>query len=523
MLRNAVLAGAAAWMLGSCSLVLEFDECRSNDDCSNSSGDTLVCNLETATCESRPEPDEVVCESIDTCTELYGEDSTCGTSGRCALLTSDECTEVLRPAGASADDIVWIGSILATSEPFTSAVQPIENAVELAIDDFNSATTLADGRKVGWIACDSGGSTSAAVAAAEHLIEDVGVSAIIGPTTSEEVLEISALAAESGTFFISPSATAASISSLDDSGLVWRTISSDIVQSNAIADRLASMDPPPTSILVLAKNDEYGVGLFEPMVQRLAQQLPGVPTGSLLYPDPVGLSSDELQRAYATVIAEGFAQEADVIVFLGSSEVLEVLRAYLLAWNNTGMLLPRFLVSHGAVPSLLLAPSLVADSFAPTLIDELEGVSPVVQEPDNFEAFNIRYRVVYSDANTLSSSPLGYDAAAVALLGLVAGGPDGVAIASAMPRLADPSGTAVPLGDVAGLVAARDLLVAGENIDISGVSGPLDFDLVAGEVTSNYVGWDVTPVVTEEGTQGQLVSARAYVLEDGVQGTWTEL
>ncbi len=522
MLRNAVLAGAAAWMLGSCSLVLEFDECRTNDDCSNSNGETLVCNLETATCEARPEPEDVVCEDIATCTDLYGQDSVCGTSGRCALLTSEECTKVSRPSGASDDEIVWIGSILATSEPFTSAVQPIENAVELAIDDFNSATTLADGSKVGWIACDSGGSTEAAVAAAEHLIEDVGVAAIIGPTTSEEVLAISSLAADTGTFFVSPSATAASISALDDSGLVWRTISSDIVQSNAIADRLATMDPPPTSILVLAKNDEYGVGLFEPMVQRLAQQLPGVPTGSLLYPDPVGLSADEVQRAYATVIAEGFPQQADVIVFLGSSEVLGLLEAYLTAWNNTGMPLPRFVASHGAVPSLRDAPLLVVPSFAEQLLDELEGVSPLVQEPDNFDAFNIRYRVVYSDTNTLSSSPLGYDAAAVALLGLVAGGPDGVAIASAMPRLA--SGVAVPLGDVTGLVNARELLVAGENIDVSGVSGPLDFDLVTGDVSSNYVGWGVTPLVREDGTvQGQLVPRRAYVLEDGAQGSWTEL
>jgi hypothetical protein len=186
------------------------------------------------------------------------------------------------------------------------------------------------------------------------------------------------------------------------------------------------------------------------------------------------------------------------------------------------MPLPRFVASHGAVPSLRDAPLLVVPSFAEQLLDELEGVSPLVQEPDNFDAFNIRYRVVYSDTNTLSSSPLGYDAAAVALLGLVAGGPDGVAIASAMPRLA--SGVAVPLGDVTGLVNARELLVAGENIDVSGVSGPLDFDLVTGDVSSNYVGWGVTPLVREDGTvQGQLVPRRAYVLEDGAQGSWTEL
>ncbi len=521
VLRNALLAGAAAWMLGSCSLVLEFDECRSNEDCTNAAGDALVCNLDTAKCESRPEPSEVACDDTATCTDLYGEgEAVCGSGGRCAMLASDECTEVVPPAGADPDEIVWIGSILATSEPFTASIEPIENAVQLAIDDFNSVTSLADGRNVGWIACDSGGDSDAAVAAAEHLV-NIGVAAIIGPALSQEVLAVAPTVVDSGTFMITPTATAASIAGIDDSGLIWQTISSDTVQANAMADRLASLDPPPTSILVLAKNDEYGVGLFGPMLQRLDAELPGVPTGSLLYPDPIGLTTEQVQREYATVIAEGFAQEADTIVFLGSSEVLEVMRAYLLAWNNTGMALPRLIVSHGAVPTLLSATGLVADSFAPTLMDAMEGISPSVQDPDNFEAFNIRYRVVFSDLNPLSPSPLGYDAAMVTLLGMVAAGSDrGVDIASAIPSLA--GGTAVPLGDVQSVLDARELLVAGETIDIGGVSGPLDFNLVTGEISSNYVGWDVIPLA-EGSPQGQLVSNRVYVLDDSTQGTWMDL
>ncbi len=521
--RHALLAAATSCLLGSCSLVLEFDECRTDDDCSNAGNEALVCNTETLLCEPRPEPADVVCEDLGTCTDLYGEDSTCGAQGRCALLTSDECTKVLRPSGAAPDEIVWIGSILATSEPFSSSVVPIENAIELAIDDFNSVTSLADGRKVGWIACDSRGSSATAVDAAAHLIDEVGVPAIIGPALSGEVLALAPTVVDSGTFMISPSATAASIADLDDSGFIWRTISSDAIQANAIADRIAALDPPPSSILVLAKNDAYGVGLFEPMVQRLAAQLPGVPTGSLLYPDPIGLDTMEVERAYASVIAEGFAQEADTIVFLGASEVLEVLGAYLVAWQNTGTPLPRFIVSHGAVPSLPSATGLVADSYAPTFMASLEGISPAVQDPSNFEEFNIRYRVVFLDANPLSASPLGYDAAMVTLLGMVAGGADrGVDIASAIQRLADPDGTAVGLGGVQAVLDARELLVSGANLDISGVSGPLDFDLVAGEISSNYVGWDVIPL-NEDSPQGQLVPRRAYVLDGPTQGAWVDL
>ena len=522
VLRHAVLAGLAACSLGSCSLALEFDECRTNTDCQGTD-EALVCNLDTATCEPRPDASEVACEQVDTCTDLFGEDSTCGAGGRCALLTSEYCDKLVRPAGADPDDIVWVGSILATSEPFTDAILPIENGVELAIDDFNSVTSLADGRKVGWIACDSGQDPNAAREAASFLIDEVGVPAIIGPAFSGEVLGIADDVVSSGTFLMSPSATASAIGGLDDSGLIWRTVSSDVVQANAIADRLATLDPPPESVLVLAKNDAYGVGLFESMLQRLSTALPGVPTGSLLYPDPVGLSEDDVQRAYGAVIAEGFAQQADTIVFLGTSEVQEVLRAYLLAWNNTGTPLPRFVVSHGAVPSLLTAPTLVADTFAPTLMDAMEGVSPSVQDPNNFEAFNIRYRVVFSDLNPLSAGALGYDAAITTLLAMVAGGAErGVDIASAMPRLADASGTAVPLGDVQAVLDARELLVSGANVDVGGVSGPLDFDLVTGEISSNYIGWDVVPLGAS-GPEAQLVSRRAYVLDNSTEGTWTDL
>ncbi|MEM6291198.1 MAG: ABC transporter substrate-binding protein [Myxococcota bacterium] len=522
--RNALVAITAASLLGSCSLTLEFEECRQDSDCNNEAGEDLVCNLDTNTCEPRPVPADVLCEDPEPCTSVFGEESTCGPDGECALLTNEQCTKVVFPDGADPDEIVWIGSILATSEPFTEAIAPIENAIELALDDFNSVTSLSDGKKVGWIACDSGGSPSAAEEAARHLIEDVGVPAIIGPTLSEEVLALQPLVVDTNTFVVTPTATAAAIGGLDDNGLIWRTISSDAVQANAIADRIASLDPPPESILVLAKNDEYGKGLFEPMLGRLSEVLPNVPTGSLLYPNPVGLSEDDARSAYATVIADGFAQNADTIVFLGTSEVTEVLNAYLLAWNGSGMQLPRFVMSHGAVPELLPSLQLVVESFRPTLMNALEGVSPNIQDPENFEDFNIRYRVVYSDLNPLSASPLGYDAAIVTLMGLVAGGASGVEIATAMPRLADATGgTPVPMGSQQALIDARELLVAGGNIDIGGVSGPLDFDLVNGEISSTYVGWDVVPV-TAGSPDGQLQAARAYVLDGaGPTGSWVEV
>jgi hypothetical protein len=127
----------------------------------------------------------------------------------------------------------------------------------------------------------------------------------------------------------------------------------------------------------------------------------------------------------------------------------------------------------------------------------------------------------------LSASPLGYDAAMVTLFSMVSAGEqanDGVQIASAVPNLVDPAGTAVPF--VSGLdfiVDAVAELEAGDGIDITGVSGPLDFDLFAGEVRSNLIGWDVVP---RQGTTTvpSLSAARVYVLDpDQPTGEWMDL
>ncbi len=519
------LAAALSIGAGSCSFTLDFDECVDDDDCQNDAGEELVCNVEAAVCEARPTPSEVVCDEVETCSAIFGEAAVCGAEGRCTNLASELCTKVVAPEDADPDEILWVGSILATSPPFDDAVVPIENAIELAIEDFNSVTSLADGRKVGWIACDSRGDAELAVEAAEHLIEDVGVPAIIGPALSGAALALRPLIVDSGTFLISPTATTASITDLDDDGLIWRTISSDVYQAAAIADRLASMDPAPQRVLVFAKEDAYGLGLFSPVTERFEAAMPGVPIGALTYPDPAGLSASERENAYSTTIATGFPQDADAVVFLGTSEVADLIEKYLVAWEGSQTGLPRFLVSHGAVPILLPILQVADGPFRPTLMAALEGVAPITQDPANFEDFNIRYRVRFSDLNAVSSSSLGYDAAIVTLLALVAADePRGVDIARAMPRLADAAGTPLPFtGGQQFIANARDVLVGGGNLDVSGVSGPLDFDLVTGEVRSGYVGWDVERV-SESSVEGRLQVGRVYTLDDaGVGGSWSEV
>lgn len=517
--------GLFAGTLGAaCTQTLDFQQCRNNADCRNQANVDLICSLDNE-CVSRPQPSEVSCDRG--CVAVLGDGHICGPSGRCASLESAQCSKLVIPLGSNPEDLVFLGSILAVSPPFTSAIAPIQNAVQLAVEDFNAVTFLPGGRKIGWVGCDSGGSAEGAVAAAEHLVNDLGVVAIVGPAFSEEVLAVAEqVTIPSGTFLISPTATTRSLTTLDDNGLVWRTIGSDAAQATAIADRLALLDPLPGRVMIFVKGDAYGLGLSEDVSAGLRTALPNAAVAVLPYLDPaVAESPDALQSAYASTIAQGFEHNADVVVVLGTGEVEQIVLSYLLAQEFSERPYPRILVSHAGVPSLPAIVGQVAPEFQSTLAGLLEGVSPNVQDSETFASFNVRYRVRFSELNALTAASLGYDAAMVSLLAMSALGeaePTGLGIAQAMPQLADLQATRILFSsDLTQVAVARDALVAGQPINIHGVSGSLDFDLVAGEVRSDLLGWDVVA----SGTAADLVPARAYILDaaPSVSGNWVEL
>jgi branched-chain amino acid transport system substrate-binding protein len=516
-----------------CTPTLDFRQCRDDTDCVNEQGVQLVCNSANE-CVLPPDPANMTCESTTDCVEAFDSGYVCGPENRCAALASERCTIVQPPAGAAPEDIVWIGSILATSPPFNTLIQPLQNATQLAIEDFNNTTALRDGRKIGWVGCDSRGDADAAVEAARHLVDEVGVPALVGPSFSESTLAVAEDVTIPGrTFLITPTATNPAVTQLDDDGLVWRTITSDVHQAEAIADRLPLLDPSPERILVLGKDDAYGRGLASDVVGLAKERLPQAAVASLVYEDPATFqSNDELLSSYGATIGTGFQHGADTVVLVGTSETRELILFYLQARESANPQPPleRYLVSHGGVPVLESIVEAVAPEFRPTLMPQLEGTSPIIQDPQNFAAYNIRYKIRFDDQEALTSSSLSYDATMVVMLAMTAvpeGTPlNGIEIARVMPRLVEKSGTAVSFGgeSLQFIAAARDALVAGGDVDLQGVSGALDFDLVTGEVRTDLIGWGLVP---QDGTTDVpvLTPMRRYVLDDApaVGGTWMDL
>lgn len=482
---------------------------------------------------------QVACTVHSECVAALGEEHVCGKAGVCVSALTDECQTFHWPSDKPSDNVVFVGSIMATSPPFDALVLPLQNAVQLAVEDFNANTDLPGGFKIAWIGCDDAGSATKATASLTHLSETIGAPVVVGPIFSELVLHLADQAKASGTLLISPTASAKEITDLADDGLVWRTIPSDVYQANAFADRIPQLTPAPQKVALLYKSDAYGTSLHEDATLRLEMNDPMLDISNHEYPNPVGLTQTELLQMYGTVIANAWGapgEHPDTIGIIGTTEAIDIILGFMNAWSaeNPDPPLPRFVVSHGVVAAL---PDLIAKApgpLKPVLTQITEGVAPIIFDEANFNNFNIRYKIRFNDQAPITAASLSYDAAMVLMLAM-AGVPEGEPItgknvAAAIAKLADKEqGTMVSFGEVMGLSLtfikkARDILVDGGTVDLKGVSGALDFDLTTGEVRVNLLGWGIDEDMGMPGV-GVLDPKRMYVLDPAPshEGMWVDL
>lgn len=543
---------------GACSLALDLDTstpCSSDNECMYTNGqgacvdgfcqppggdedptgttngpDPVTGGSSTAVVDDSTSGDSSSAGSEDSTTAPVGcalnsecnDDQRCSSAGTCVNLLSAECDTLQWPEDGR-DDVVFLGSIMSTSGIFAGLVQPLENAFQLAVEDFNDNATLQSGARVAWVGCDASTGVDSALAAAEHLRDVVEAPAIVGPIFSEQAREIAEqVTVPADIFVISPTASAPSLSNFDDDNLLWRVTPNDVFQGNALDHRFVNdLSPAPARLLVLNKDDAYGNELRDLIQTELVTELDNVYFAS--YPGPETFASqDELLSSYGEVLGlalsqPGIAQSAGAynspddhythILILGTSEAEAFIVSYLGIWASSyatfGAPLPLITVSHGAVPNL---PDIVANvgvtpgteplaPLRPALFANVRGTSPNIFDPDNFTAFNIRYRIRFNDQDALTSSSLGYDAAMATMFAMVTvpeGQPvTGSAIATGMASLNDPMGEAISFGDPVAVFIqdARNALAAGNTVDLQGVSGALDWDPENGEIRADVLGW----------------------------------
>jgi len=441
--------------------------------------------------------DYTACTANEDCRDAFGYGSIC-TEGLCGTVTLDaRCTlsdEAELPL--SMGEHVLLGSIFDRAKVSHLAR---EQSAALAADQANSEEGL-DGRSFVFAACtneddlgDGLDGDAATVALARHLAADLGVAAIVGPSssarTSSAFVEVEPL----GTLVVSPSATSPGLTALDgnehsdaDPGLLWRTAAPDTIQGPVLAASMIARGA--THIAVVHRADAYGEGLAQVVAEVFVG---GGRTLDLLPYDTVDALIDQTINSVS-------GGTTDEVLFI-SSDLDEVV-AFL---NAAATLAPFDIVLTDSARNQDLL------DLASDAIDEvgrIRGTSPALPTGDVYDAFNAAYQYAYSeDVVGRSFAAHAYDAAWLAVYGatwahLQEGGLTGLNMARGLRQISDGEPVLIR---ATGYDRVRAAFAAGESVDVEGASGELDYDPVTGETTGPIELWEISEdgdsfVVTDE-------------------------
>ena len=159
-----------------------------------------------------------------------------------------------KDAQASRTDEVKIGAIFAVTGPASFLGAPEAKTAEMLVDKLNAAGGL-EGRQIKLIVKDSGGKPESAISMAKQLIDEDGVLAIIGPSTSGETMAIKNICQEGKTILISCAAAEDIVNPV--ASYVFKVPQRD---SDAVRLIYKTMKAKGISkIGVISSNDGYGV------------------------------------------------------------------------------------------------------------------------------------------------------------------------------------------------------------------------------------------------------------------------
>jgi serine/threonine-protein kinase len=437
--------------------------------------------------------------------------------GRCVPLTSERCHILADPADLEDDATLWIGAMYAISDPASTYGQEALNFIELARRDFAGLTggipaTTPGGRArpIGVIACDDH-EDHARIAA--HLVDTVGVPAILGFGRSKEVLELA------NQFFVPrgvlalASNTASMLASIPHPPgtprLVYRvTTSADMVSppTAALVRTVLERDlrapggaleqGGPLRIAVVRSSNASGTSHTDALFTALTRLRPGPARDELrqfVVEDDRSTDPVALRR-----VADEVAAFAPHIVLDGGAPAT-IPRDIERAWT------------HGPRPDY---------SFGS--LDPEVALQVAREQPDFHRRFHIietrsnptmekviahyRERFPSSDPRELSPSP--YDAFYVLAYAAIALGEQpitGRALAGAIARLVPP-GEPIDVGP-AGIYPALKVLSRGGNIDLRGTLMTLDFDPETGDATADFAVFCIDPTGAHRSESGVVFDA----------------
>lgn len=515
--RPSGLALILGLVASGCSLLLDLqaNPCETNADCAKLGAEfkDSVCTAQKV-CAPPGQQTHVTgeCDHNTDCIAAHNDNPYICREHKCVSLLSDDCQGL--PVGDFTDDNAFIVGFMGEYSATKIAFEQ-EHGLALAFDEIDQIVAgipAGDGtrRPLVYVPCDE---MVDPIRAATHLIDDVGVTAIIGPSRSADVLKlVSKLTVKEKVLLISPFSTAPDLTEYPDDGLLWRLLPSDSFQVNAIALELKELEKEirtarglqPTDkikVAVAYRNDTWGKSMFS-AIQKVLEF-----NGT----DIVGNGSSFLGKEYdpsgdiSSVAAPIVAFQPDVIIPLGFLEAITGIGLNVESnWPGDANAPPRpmWIHSEGSKLDPLLS-GIGTDDDARVRVRGTATIQD--QTSPTFQSFSVRFSNKYGKAPTKSEWDF-YDAAYVLAYAAVGAGPvlTGPNLVLGMGKLS--SGVQVPVGPDDAPKAMSILASSSQaTIDLVGASGPLDFDPLTGEPSGNVEIWcvgrdaDMKPVFKSSG------------------------
>jgi branched-chain amino acid transport system substrate-binding protein len=421
----------------SCSLILDFNQCKIDSDCV---GYTL--DGGTAYCTS-----DHICVSDVPASRL------CKVS----------------PVGSQDSHDVTIAGLLRLTGANDVVDTALEDAIELAVSEINTAGD----RQIRLVECDTNGDPDQARKALTVAVESFDAVAVVGPTSSGELIALAQeganLVTQYGVLVVSPSATSPSVTSLSDQDLIWRTCASDALQAKELANLVNAMSPAPTAIGDAYVSSSYGIGLGTAFVSALSTLNPALPV-----PVAQAISSGTSGAAFAAALGTNSPQVA--LIVADSDAPVWVAGLDTPALANT-----QFLLTDGA-----FAPALFSMNPSTSILMRIQGTAPATPSGAVFNTFEASYFGKYGmSAASTAFVANSYDALyAIAIaMGVVPATEKvtGGRLIPGMQMLSSGLPMNVGIGDYA---AAYTRLSEGGTVNLTGASGPIDFNPDTGDVLS---------------------------------------
>ncbi|NLD51918.1 MAG: ABC transporter substrate-binding protein [Clostridiales bacterium] len=306
------------------------------------------------------------------------------------LLALVLCLGVFAPA-TLAEDVIKVGGLAVLSGPAAVYGQAVQKGVDLYIEQLNAAGGI-DGKKVEVIWEDTTGDATIGLNAYNKLVENDGVTAIIGPVLTGVTKTVAEFAADIGLPMITPSATAYDITTGRPS--VFRTCFLDPFQATQLA-RYAKDEGIAKVAILYDNGNEYSKGLYEAFVKECeVLGIEIVATESATYED-VDFKAQLTSIKNAT-------PEAVFLPYYGAQAALILTQA-----NEIGFA-TKFLGADG-IADIVPAISNKALLTSITYSDHFSTQADSQMAKD----FVAAYKAKYGEEPTVSFAATGYDAALV--------------------------------------------------------------------------------------------------------------